>query len=88
MLTKRKKDKIVKEHGRHETDTGSSEVQVATLTKRIAELTDHLKSHRKDHSSRRGLISMVSMRKKLLKYLANNDEKTYNKVTKKLSLKK
>jgi small subunit ribosomal protein S15 len=79
MLTSRKKKGILKTHGRHEADTGSSEVQVAILTKRIEELTDHLRTHRKDHGSRRGLIGLVSKRKKLLKYLESSDKKTFNK---------
>ena len=88
MLTKRQKLNILKEHGRHETDTGSPETQVATLTKRIEELTSHLKKHRKDHISRRGLLQMVGKRKRLLDYLAKNQPKIYNIIIKKLNLKK
>jgi small subunit ribosomal protein S15 len=88
MLTKRQKLNILKEHGRHETDTGSSEVQIALLTKRIDELTSHLKKHRKDNISRRGLLRLVGKRKKLLDYLLKNQPKVYNTVIKKLGLKK
>jgi len=88
MLTKRQKLNIVKEHGRHETDTGSSEAQVALLTKRIEELTGHLKKHRKDNISRRGLLRLVGTRKRLLDYLVKNQPKVYSAVIKKLGLKK
>lgn len=72
----------------HEKDTGSVEVQIAMLTKQIAELADHLKKHSKDNHSRRGLLKMVGKRKKLLAYLAQTNEKSYEKVIKKLGLKK
>ncbi len=88
MLTKRKKSNIIKTHKRHEKDTGSSEIQVAILTERINELASHLKKNPKDNHSRRGLLSMVSKRKKLLDYLKNKDEKKYKKVVKELGLKK
>ena len=88
MLTKRQKLNILKEHGRHETDTGSSEAQVALLTKRIEELTGHLKKHRKDNISRRGLLRLVGTRKRLLDYLVKNQPKVYSAVIKKLGLKK
>lgn len=88
MLTKRQKLNIVKEHGRHETDTGSTESQVGILTKRIEELTGHLKKHRKDNLSRRGLLQMVGKRKKLLDYLSKKQPKSYSAVIKKLGLKK
>ena len=88
MLTKRKKQNVIKEHGTHESDTGSTEVQIALLTKQISELTDHLKKHSKDNHSRRGLLKMVGKRKRLLSYLAQTNESSYEKLTKKLGLKK
>ncbi len=88
MLTKRQKLNVLKEHGRHEGDTGSPETQVALLSKRIDELTTHLKHHRKDHISRRGLLKMVGKRKRLMDYLAKNQPKVYNTIIKKLGLKK
>jgi small subunit ribosomal protein S15 len=86
MLTSRKKKIVLKEHGIHETDTGSIPVQVAILTKQISELTEHLKMHRKDFSSRRGLLKMVGKRRRLLKYLEKTDGKAYNSLVKKLGL--
>jgi len=88
MLTSRKKKGIIKEHGIHETDTGSASVQVALLTKKIEELTSHLKKHSKDHHSRRGLLKMVGKRRRLLNYLSKADPKVYNSLVKKLELKK
>ncbi len=88
MLTKRQKQNVMKDFAIHETDTGSVNVQIAMLTKQIAELADHLKKHVKDNHSRRGLLKMVSKRKKLIGYLADTDEKAYEKVIKKLGLKK
>ncbi len=88
MLTTRQKLNILKDHGDHETDTGSPAVQVALLTKQINELTAHLKKHRKDNHSRRGLLKMVGKRKKLLDYLAKKDSKKYSAVVKKLGLKR
>ncbi len=87
MLTKRQKVNVLKEHGRHDTDTGSPETQVGLLTKRIEELTDHLKKHRKDHTSRRGLLRLVGKRKRLLDYLAKTQPKIHNTLSKKLGLK-
>ncbi|MDP1710422.1 MAG: 30S ribosomal protein S15 [candidate division WWE3 bacterium] len=72
----------------HPTDTGSPEVQIAILSKRIKELTEHLKSHKKDLSSRRGLLGLVNKRRKLLMYLLKKDEKRYQKITEKLGLEK
>lgn len=72
----------------HETDTGSAQVQVALLTRQIQELSSHLKKNPKDNSSRRGLLKMVSKRRKLLSYLAREDESLYQKVVKKLGLKR
>ena len=88
MLGKRKKSNIITSHKTHKKDTGSSEIQIALLTYRIKELTKHLKKHKKDHHSRRGLLKMVQKRKKLLAYLEKHDEKRYNKIIKKLKLKK
>lgn len=86
MLSKRKKQTVVKEHQKHETDTGSAEVQVGLLTKRIEELAQHLKKHPKDHHSRRGLLMMVGKRRRFLQYLAREDEEAHKKITKKLKL--
>ena len=88
MLKKTKKKKIIEEHKVHETDTGSAEVQIGILTEQIKQLTSHLKKHPKDNHSRRGLLAMVSKRKKLLDWLKKENEKRYNKIIKKLELKK
>ncbi len=88
MLKPTKKSKIIKDHKIHEKDTGSSDVQIAIFTKQIEELAKHLKKHPKDNHSRRGLLKMVAKRKKLLDFLRGEDEKRYNKVIKKLGLKK
>jgi small subunit ribosomal protein S15 len=79
---------IAKEYGRGEADTGSTEVQVAILTKRIIELTEHLKIHHKDHHSRRGLLLMVSKRRRLLKYLSSEDNDRYLELIKRLGLRR
>jgi len=76
-LTAEKKQELVETYKRHDQDTGSAEVQIAVLTQRIAELTEHLKAHKKDHSSRRGLLKMVGKRSALLKYLAHQDRERY-----------
>ena len=88
MLTSRKKKSVIKEHGVHETDTGSTPIQIALLSKQINELTGHLKKHPKDHHSRRGLLKMVGKRRRLLVYLERVDEKGYKSLIKKLELKK
>jgi len=88
MLKIKAKTKIIKEHKIHDTDTGSVEVQVAILSEEIAQLAKHLKKHAKDNHSRRGLLGMVSKRKRLLGYLAKEDEKRYNSLIKKIGLKK
>lgn len=88
MLKKTKKTKIIEEYKVHKTDTGSAEVQIAILTEEIKRLTAHLKKHPKDNHSRRGLLGMVSKRKKLLDWLKNEDKRRYNKVVKNLGLKK
>ncbi|MEK7187854.1 MAG: 30S ribosomal protein S15 [Patescibacteria group bacterium] len=87
MLTKRVKAKVAKEVARHDKDTGSAEVQVAVLSRQIEELTGHLKKHRKDNHSRRGLLKMVNQRRKLMAYLKRRDPKIYEKISKKLGLK-
>lgn len=82
-----RKDKIIKKYKLHTGDTGSPEVQVALFTEKINELVKHLKLNKKDHHSRRGLLGMVSKRKRLLTYLKRQDEKRYNSIAKKLGLK-
>ncbi|MDA0323351.1 MAG: 30S ribosomal protein S15 [Verrucomicrobia bacterium] len=82
------KENITKEYQHHDQDSGSSDVQVALLTRRIEELTEHLKAHRKDHSSRHGLIKMVSRRRKLLDYIRSRDEKRYQDLIKRLKLRR
>jgi small subunit ribosomal protein S15 len=88
MLTKRKKENEVKKVARHDTDTGSPEVQVALLSRRIEELSTHLSKNNKDKHSRRGLLGLVADRRKHLKYLEVNDKRTYGSLVKKLGLKK
>ena len=88
MLKKETKTKLIKEHAIHEKDTGSSDVQIALLSKEIDALVLHLKDHPKDLHSKRGLIRMVIKRKKLLAYLAQEDEKRYKDIIKKMGLKK
>lgn len=88
MLTKRKKAKTIKDSARHESDTGSPEVQVSVLSKRINELALHLKKNHKDKHSRRGLLAMVADRRKHLKYLEGKDKRKYNSLVKTLGLKK
>ena len=82
------KAQIIAEYGRHEGDTGSPEVQVALLTARIADLTEHLKVHKKDHHSRRGLLLMVGQRRGLLEYLKSTDIERYRALVAKLGLRK
>ena len=88
MLAKDTKSKIIEKNATQKKDTGSAEVQVALLTEKIKELTEHLKKHKKDKSSQRGLLNMVSQRNKLLKYLKRKDEKRYKGLIKKLGLRK
>jgi len=78
----------MKEHGTHAKDTGSAEVQIALFTEKIKQLTDHLKTHKKDNHSRRGLLAMVSKRRRLLDYLSKKDHKRYEAVVKKLQLRR
>jgi small subunit ribosomal protein S15 len=87
-LTSETKSGLLQTHRRHEKDTGSAEVQVAFLTERITQLTEHLKTHKKDHSSRRGLLKMVGKRSALLKFLANQDRDRYLGTISKLGLRK
>ena len=87
MNVNEKKD-IVKDFGKKDTDTGSTEVQVALLTKKINELSEHFKIHKKDHHSRRGLLGMINNRRKLLKYLKGKNEEGYKEIIKKLGLRK
>ena len=88
MLTKQKKQEIIGDFETHEGDTGSPEVQIALLTNKINELTEHLKIHPKDHASRRGLLKMVGTRSALLKYVSNKDIKRYQKIISRLGLRK
>lgn len=82
------KQKVIESLARHKKDTGSSVVQIGILTERINSLTSHLKSHQKDHHSRRGLLQLVGKRRRLLDYLKNKDLKSYNEVIKKLGLRR
>jgi small subunit ribosomal protein S15 len=88
MLTKQEKEKIIGDFEAHEGDTGSPEVQIALLTKRINDLTEHLKTHRKDHASRRGLLKMVGTRSALLKFVNKKDTKRYQTIISRLGLRK
>jgi len=88
MLTKENKEEIVKKYGTHEGDTGSPEVQIALLTARISYLTEHLKEHKKDHHSRRGLLKMVGQRRRLLSYLNKKDINRYREIIAQLNLRK
>ena len=88
MLLKEEKTAVIEANRTHENDTGSPEVQIAILTKRINDLTEHLKTHKKDHHSRRGLLKMVGHRRDLLNYLAKKDIERYRAVVAKLGLRK
>ena len=88
MISKEKKTTAIQQYQRGKNDTGSSEVQVAILTSRINELTEHFKTHKKDHHSRRGLIRMVENRKRLLAYLEREDSSRYQKLISQLNLRK
>lgn len=87
-MTQEQKQAIIKEFATHEGDTGSAEVQIAVLTTRINELTEHLKEHKKDHHSRRGLLKMVGRRKHLLTYLREKDVQRYRDLIGKLGLRR
>ena len=87
-LSSESKSEIIKEYSRGDKDTGSAEVQIAILTKRITELTEHFKEHKKDHHSRQGLLKMVSKRRKLLDYLKNDNQNRYAEIIKSLGLRR
>ena len=87
-LTKEAKLEIIKKHGRGEADTGSPEVQIAMLTKRINDLTEHLRTHKKDHYSRRGLLKLVGQRRRFLNYLQREDLESYRALIKELGLRR
>ncbi len=82
------KEKILKEYGKNDKDTGSTEVQITLITSRIKELTEHFKIHKKDHNSRRGLMKLVGRRRRLLKYLQRKNLDSYREILKKLELRK
>lgn len=88
MLTKERKTEIIGSYQTHPSDTGSPEVQIAILTERINSLTEHFKGHAKDHHSRRGLLKMVSKRRRLLDFLKDEDPKRYKAILKKLNIRK
>ena len=88
MLTPEQKKQLIEKYRLHDTDTGSPEVQIAILTERINYLTEHLKQHKKDHHSRRGLFKMVGQRRGLLNYLRDNDIDRYRAIVEKLQLRK
>jgi small subunit ribosomal protein S15 len=85
-LTKEQKDNVIEKYRKHENDSGSPEVQIALLTERLNTLSDHFKSHGKDHHSRRGLLKMVGQRKRLLAYLKKKDLESYRKLIKELGI--
>ena len=87
-LEKEDKDKLIQEYSRHKSDTGSPEVQIAILTQRISQLTDHLRNHKHDESSRRGLLKMVGLRRRLLAYVRRNDFQRYMALTEKLNIRR
>ncbi|GMK42692.1 30S ribosomal protein S15 [Paenibacillus sp. CCS19] len=87
-ITQERKNEIIETHKKHASDTGSPEVQVAILTENIVNLTNHLRTHKKDHHSRRGLLKMVGQRRKLLAYLKNNDVRRYSALIEKLGLRR
>ena len=87
-MLKEEKTAIIKEYATHEGDTGSPEVQIAVLTKRINDLTDHLRTHKKDHHSRRGLLKMVGQRRNLLNYLRKVDIERYRSIIARLGIRK
>ncbi len=87
-IDKNQTTKIIKDFGSNENDSGSADVQVAILTERIKNLTEHLKTHKKDFGSRRGLLSMVGQRRNLLKYIKNKNEDRYMNLIKKLGLRR
>lgn len=88
MLDAKRKQAVIKKHATHDGDTGSAQVQIAILTEEIKELTEHLKTHKKDFSSRRGLLRKVNLRRRLLKHLEKDDQAAYEDLIKKLKIKK
>jgi len=88
VITKEKKESIINKYKRHENDTGSPEVQIAILTERIAELTEHLRVHKNDHHSRRGLYKMIGQRRGLLNYLMKTDIERYRAIIEELNLRR
>lgn len=88
MITKQQVQEVVNEHGQSDQDTGTPEVQIAIFTRRIAHLTDHLKQHPKDHSSRRGLLQLVGKRRRLLDYLQEREIERYRSIIAKLGIRK
>ncbi len=87
MLAPKQKQEIIKKFRTHKDDTGSPEVQIAILTEEIAQVSEHLQTHKKDNHSRRGLLKMVGNRRRLLRYLKNEDEKRWKKIAEKLKIK-
>ena len=87
-MLKEEKTALIQEYAQHEGDTGSPEVQIALLTKRINDLTEHLRTHKKDHHSRRGLLKMVGQRRNLLNYLTKSDIERYRSIIAKLGIRK
>lgn len=88
MLAKERKQNVIRDYRTHDSDTGSPEVQIAILSERIGELTEHFKTHKKDHASRRGLLMMVSKRRRLLDYLKKYDTERYKQVIQRLGIRK
>ncbi|NLN40242.1 MAG: 30S ribosomal protein S15 [Smithella sp.] len=88
MLTSEKRRALIEDYRTHEKDTGSPEVQIALLSARIEYLTEHFKSHQKDHHSRRGLLKLVGQRRRLLNYIKDNDVERYRSIIKRLGLRK
>jgi small subunit ribosomal protein S15 len=88
MLEKSEKEEIIRKFQTHKDDTGSPEVQIALMTREIEKVSEHLKTHKKDNHSRRGLLQMVGNRRRLLRYLKSEDEQRYEKIVDKLKLKK
>ena len=88
MLASERKQSVISQYRTHPTDTGSPQVQIAVLSERIGELTEHFKTHQKDHASRRGLLMMVSRRRRLLDYLKSHDSESYKDVIQKLGIRK
>lgn len=87
-ITKEKKEELIGDYKKHEKDTGSPEVQIALLTERITNLTEHFKTHKKDHHSRRGLLKLVGQRRRLLDYLKSKDINRYREIIAKLGIRK